>query len=133
MSLIEWKSEYSVGVPSIDHEHQELIELINTLNDQAREGASYDKVSEALGEIFAQISAHFALEEKIMRESRYDGYSEHKDSHEDLLDEIRDIMDRVDYDGSYDEQRLSEELEHWFGEHFRTHDARLHRQFDRSV
>ena len=128
MSLIEWKAEFSVGVPSIDHEHQELIALINRLNRQALEGASYARVSEALGEIFAQISAHFALEEKIMRDARYDAYPEHKEDHEDLLDEIRDIMDRVDYDGSYDESRLGRELERWFGEHFRTHDARLHRR-----
>ena len=37
-------------------------------------------------------------------------------------------MDRVEDDGSYDEARLSAELERWFSEHFRTHDARLHRQ-----
>lgn len=129
MNLIDWKDEFSVGVPSIDHEHKELIEEINALGAAAHQGANYDKVISALEEIFTQISAHFALEEKIMRDSGYDGYPEHKEDHEDLLDEIRDIMDRVDYDGSYDEVRLGEELERWFGTHFRTHDARLHRQF----
>jgi len=44
-----------------------------------------------------------------------------------LLDELRDIMDAVEDDGSYDESRLADDLERWFTEHFKTHDARLHR------
>ena len=83
------------------------------------------QIGEMLGEIFAQISAHFALEEKFMRETQYDAFEAHKRDHEALLDELRDIMDRVE-DDSYDEERLANELEHWFSEHFRTHDARLH-------
>jgi hemerythrin len=129
MSLIVWKEQFAVGVPSIDHEHQELIESINSLNSVARDGKNFEKVSAALGEIYTQISAHFALEERIMRTAHYDGYAEHKEDHEDLLEELRDIMDRVDYDGSYDEQRLGDELEAWFSTHFSTHDARLHRRF----
>lgn len=128
MNLIEWKDEFSVGVPSIDHEHKELIKLINWLNDIAHSGSSYDTVTGALGEIYAQIAAHFALEERIMHEARYDGYAGHKEDHEDLLDELLYVMDRVDYDGAYDESRLGIELERWFSVHFRTHDARLHQK-----
>lgn len=128
MNLIEWKEEFSVGVPSIDHEHQQLIELINQLNELAQAGRGFDSAIEALGEINVQISAHFALEEKIMRDMRYDAYADHKADHEELLDELREIMDEVDGDGGYDESRLGGELNRWFSEHFRTHDARLHRK-----
>jgi hemerythrin-like metal-binding protein len=127
MSLIKWRDEFSVGVPAVDHEHRELIDLINELHDMLGTGATNDQVVETLGEIYAQISAHFALEEKFMRETRYEAYAPHKHDHEALLDELRDIMDRVEDDGRFDEERLSGELEHWFSQHFRTHDARLHR------
>jgi hemerythrin len=90
------------------------------------EGASRQAIVDALGEIYAQISAHFALEEKYMRETRYMAYAEHKEDHEILLDDLRDIMDQVEDDGSYDEQQLSKDLSYWFSEHFSTHDARLH-------
>ena len=130
MTLIEWKDEFSVGVESVDHEHRELISLINELYESAESGCSHDEVVTALGEIFAQISAHFALEEKFMRDTGYDAYGEHKSDHESLLDQLRDIMDRVEDDGSYDKDRLSRELARWFTEHFRTHDARLHRRDD---
>jgi len=127
MSLIEWKEEFSVGVAEVDLEHRDLIDLINDLHSLMGESATHDKVVETLGEIFAQISAHFALEEKFMRNARYDGYPSHKQDHEALLDELRDIMDRVEDDGNFDEARLSSELQRWFTEHFGTHDAKLHR------
>ena len=126
MTPIEWRDEFSVGVPSVDHEHRELIDLINSLSDQASRARSRKEVVAVLGEIYAQIAAHFALEEKIMRTARYDGLPEHKGEHEQLLDELRDIMDRVEDDGSYDDERMTKDLETWFTVHFRTQDARLH-------
>ena len=127
MSLIKWKEEFCVGVTEVDYEHRELVALINSLHKDMREGASRGAIVDALGEIYAQISAHFALEEKFMRETRYMAYAEHKEDHEILLDDLRDIMDQVEDDGSYNEERLSKDLSYWFSEHFRTHDARLHR------
>lgn len=126
MSLLEWQEAFSVGIASVDYEHKELINLINELDRQASAGCSHDEVIAALGEVYAHISAHFALEEKFMRDSSYPHYPEHKANHEALLDQLRDIMDRVETDGSYDRERLSRELDSWFSEHFRTHDARLH-------
>ena len=128
MSLITWKEEFSVGVAEVDFEHRELIELINSLHSSARPGAGRDAVIESLGEIFAQIASHFALEEKMMRASLYPLFLEHKQDHETLLDELRDIMDEVEDDGEYDEAQLSTDLERWFGDHFKTHDARLHQE-----
>ncbi|MBT8103325.1 MAG: bacteriohemerythrin [Gammaproteobacteria bacterium] len=126
MSLIEWRDEFSVGVASVDLEHRELIDLINDLHALLGDNASADAVVSMLGEIFAQISAHFALEEKYMRDTRYPLLDAHKADHENLLDELRDIMELVDIDGNYNEQALSENLQRWFTEHFRTHDAKLH-------
>lgn len=129
MSLIEWRDEFRVGIVSVDMEHRDLIELINKVHAMMGEGATHKQVTLSLADIFAQISAHFALEEKFMRDMEYEHYPSHKDDHEKLLDEICDIMDRVEDDGRYDEARLSGELERWFIEHFKTHDARLHHEF----
>lgn len=124
--LVEWREEYKVGVPSVDHEHQELIALINAVHDRLTAPDSHLEVGDFLGEIFARISAHFALEERIMRAAGYDQYTEHKTDHERLLDEIRDIMDDYEDLRLFDERLLGERLRVWFTEHFKTHDARLH-------
>ena len=128
MSLIAWKDEFSLGIVSVDFEHQEIIELINNLDAAMQADTSYENVVDGLGEIYAQISSHFALEEKIMRDAGYDGYDAHKDDHERLLDVLLDVMDSVDADGVYDRDALSKELDSWFSDHFRTQDAMLHRK-----
>ena len=126
MSLINWRDEFSVGVDAIDHEHREMIELINGLDAAMQEEASHDAVVATLGEILARIAAHFALEEKIMRDEAYAAYSAHKQDHELLLDSLLNVIDAVDADGRYDRTALSHILDAWFSEHFRTHDAKLH-------
>lgn len=124
--LLHWKEEFSIGVPSIDQEHQELIELINELYAELESGEAGSTVADFLGEIYAQISAHFALEETMMRQQRYDQYDDHKIDHERLLDDIRDMIDTYGDRYSVDGAALASRLESWFGEHFKTHDARLH-------
>jgi hemerythrin len=129
MPLIEWRDEFNTGVAEVDHEHRELIDLINQLHDQLRRDPDRDTVAAFLGEVFAKISAHFALEETVMRKHRYDEYAAHKAEHEALLDEIRDIMD--DYEaGSFADSgtALATTVQDWFINHFKTKDARLHKQ-----
>lgn len=126
MALIEWKDHYSVGVEAVDHEHREMIDLINEVHENLLAGAGEPDVTGFLGEIFRAISAHFALEERFMREHRYDQLAEHKAAHEELLDDIRDIMDGYEADPEGARAKLSGRLDSWFTEHFKTHDARLH-------
>ena len=128
MARLEWKPEYSVGIDAVDHEHQELIDLVNRIHDVIEEGRPADEVEAAFGDLFRAISSHFALEEKFMRERGYDQYREHKSEHEALLDELRDIMDdyREDHAGSAD--RVTTAVERWFADHSKTHDARLHKR-----
>jgi hemerythrin len=126
MSLIEWREEFSVGNAAVDREHRELIDAINALHADLAQGAIRVRVVERLGDIYAEIAAHFALEEKMMRDASYDGYGPHKVDHESLLDQLADIIDAFELKGTYDEEALSSALDAWFSEHFRTHDARLH-------
>lgn len=129
MTFITWKAEYSLGIPSADAEHKELIELINEIHDELlRPGGGESAAYEFLGELYAKISAHFALEEKLMREQHYDGYSEHKADHERLLDEIRDLMDEFEDSSELNAQAFGARLDAWFSNHFRTMDARLHQR-----
>jgi hemerythrin-like metal-binding protein len=130
MSLIEWDENYSVGVAAVDHDHRELIGLVNEAHDRLMRPGATDAVMDFLGEIFARISAHFALEEQIMRARNYDHYDEHKADHERLLDEIRDIMDDYEDEESFSEELLAQRMKTWFAGHFRSHDARLHRRLD---
>ena len=126
MTLIAWKPEFSVGNAAVDREHRELIDSINALHADAGSGAIRVLIVERLGDIYAEIAAHFALEEKMMRDAGYAEYESHKADHEALLDQLAEIIDAYELRGTYDDEQLSSSLDDWFSVHFRTHDARLH-------
>ncbi|HRY05501.1 MAG TPA: hemerythrin family protein [Hyphomicrobiaceae bacterium] len=128
MAPIIWKPSYSVGDPAVDHEHRELIELVNTAAARILEGGPDVDVDRSFGDLLRAISAHFAHEERQMRRASYDQLAQHKGDHEQLLDALRDIMDDTRSDASAAADRIVTVLEAWFTEHFRTHDARLHRR-----
>jgi len=127
MALLQWKDQYSVGIESIDHEHRELIDLINRLYGELSAHAGRDAIEAFFGDLLKGISAHFALEEHFMREQKYHDLDAHKRDHEQLLDEIRDIMDELAEHQEIAGDELAARLESWFGRHFETHDARLHK------
>jgi hemerythrin len=126
MTLLQWNPSYSLGIPSVDYEHRELIELINRAYSHMDTGSGPNQVEACLEDIYAAISLHFALEERHMREAKYGEYQDHKNEHEELLDQIRDMMDGFADDPEQGEHILQARLSDWFGRHFATFDARLH-------
>jgi len=127
MGLLQWENRYSVGIEAVDHEHRELVDLINRLHEKATVQGSKVAVLGFFGDLYKAISAHFALEERFMREKRYDQLPQHKSDHERLLDEIRDIMEDYEVNDVFDEKTLAQRIDAWFSRHFESHDARLHR------
>ena len=116
-----------LGVPEVDFEHEELIGVINTLGELLQANDASDIIPSLLAEIHAQIEAHFALEEKLMRDQGFLGYEAHKEDHDRLLEQIRDIMSEAK---TLDEPTLradlAQRLNTWFSDHFRTLDRSFH-------
>ncbi len=128
MVIIEWREQFNTGDPAVDHEHRQLVDDINLVYESLRDGPPNDETLSRLGDLLAHITAHFALEEAIMREHRYDEYQPHKDDHEILLDHIRDIMDTYEAGAFVDRrEEFGKGLGDWFTGHFGTLDARLQR------
>jgi hemerythrin-like metal-binding protein len=126
MALIEWRDEYCTGISGVDFEHQQLIRQINDVYRLVEEQGDRGQVIDSLGEIYGNISAHFALEEQMMLRHDYDHYPQHRADHERLLDEIRDITEEFEKTVSLDETAFQQKLADWFQLHFKTHDSRLH-------
>ena len=128
MTLLQWSERYRIGIEAVDHEHRELIDLINRLHAELATRHAKLAVPAFFGDLLQGISAHFALEEKFMRERNYDQLTAHKADHERLLDEIRDIMDEFEQSDTIDSAELAKRLDAWFSRHFESHDARLHKK-----
>ncbi len=130
MTLLEWKDQYSLGNEALDHEHKELIRLINAVHEKVERAGEEDNqamILDGLAEIQNAVSAHFALEEKEMQALAYQNFPAHKADHEKLLDEICDLIETVEETAVRDiREGLSALLEAWFSIHFQTFDRDFH-------
>lgn len=129
MKYLKWRDQYSVGVDSVDYEHQNLMDMINAIYAELEDQRDIAEIEKTISDVHAEISAHFALEERLMRNAGYEEYAAHKDDHEELLDQIRSMMDAIENDPEPALDVLSEKLSDWFSGHFATFDARLHSKF----
>jgi hemerythrin-like metal-binding domain len=86
MPLVVWKEEFSIGVPMFDAEHQDLLDIINTLHDQAMAGAPADTLVATCDRLMAHTVTHFDHEE-----ARFEGYpraEEHRRMHTKLKERV---------------------------------------------
>lgn len=127
MELIKWDDKFATGISGVDHEHEELIESINSFGLSLKQNSTKDELINSLNNIYATIHSHFMLEEKIMKKNNYDEYQQHRNEHAELLDDIRDLTMELESSSDFDRQQLTQKLTSWFLTHFKTHDARLHK------
>ena len=126
---LEWRDEYLLGVEELDFEHKDLFRRLNELHEELVRDSSKEHVAGCLGEIYARVDAHFALEENYMREKKYDGYEKHKKQHDNFLDELREISDRLLSSGIelVERDALEAKLQGWVLNHFTTTDREMPR------
>lgn len=94
--LFEWRDDYNVGVSDIDEQHLELVSLINRLHRAIRDHKASSQVRRTLDELVEYTRTHFAIEERLMRESNYPDYENHRGYHEALIDQIRTLQEKLD-------------------------------------
>jgi hemerythrin len=127
MQLILWREEFCTGISGVDYEHENLINQINSVYALIDEKADKQSVVDSLGDIYGSISAHFALEEQMMKRHGYDHYQEHMADHNRLLDDIVNITEEYENTNKLNDAAFKQKLNDWFGSHFKTHDSRLHK------
>ena len=68
MPYLEWDPAFDTGIAGIDYEHRRLVGYLNDIHEAIAKGADPHGIAATLGDFHALASAHFALEEKIMRD-----------------------------------------------------------------
>lgn len=126
MRLLEWSEEFRVGSASIDFEHQDLFERINDLYAECLKRNDADAVEDCLGKLHARLSAHFALEEKLMQEWQNPHYGEHKVAHENFLDDVTEIVAQAGQQSDTAAlTAFARHLQDWLANHILTFDLKL--------
>lgn len=89
MNVVEWKSEYSVGMAKIDEEHKKLVEMINAAHSSANCLPNAKAASELIGEMEAYAKSHFQTEERLMEKHNYPMAAQHIKAHQAFLNHVK--------------------------------------------
>jgi hemerythrin-like metal-binding protein len=81
---IAWKAEYSVGEPSLDAQHRQIIEFINELHVSMQRGVAHQAIRPFLDQLVQYTVNHFQAEEKLMAARQYPDFVPHQALHEKM-------------------------------------------------
>ncbi len=97
MAIINWTEEYSVGVKELDHQHQNLIAIINRLYALYKDN-KFSKTDAApiFKELFDYADYHFGTEEHYFQIYNYPKKDEHINIHNQYRDKMEAFKDRYD-------------------------------------
>ena len=116
----KWKEEYSVGIHEIDRQHKEIFTLIYDLSQLCAidDTKSYDTFKIMLSSAMEYFENHFWEEEKFMQEKNYPMYPKHKDAHDTMQQEIKDMAVKIGKDETITIKIITSYLKEWYMTHF---------------
>ncbi|MGA2276827.1 MAG: bacteriohemerythrin [Terracidiphilus sp.] len=96
MALMNWNSNYSVGVQKLDSQHTVLFEIINELHASMMKGQAQSLTGPLLKKLAEYTRNHFSAEEEAMASAQYPGIANHKVLHRNLVKKVEEYIDRHD-------------------------------------
>lgn len=122
-----WTKDLSIGVTKIDHQHQQLFDTLNKLQDAMKSGSGKKEVANTVDFLAEYTKTHFREEEEIMQKNNYPDYVAHKRIHEHFLKTVENHKKQVQ-DGDVNLSlvvKLYQELGDWLTKHIGLVDKKL--------
>ena len=123
MKQLEWSIEYSTGIVKIDAQHAYLFELANRLLKKGTHPQDNNLLDGIIRELNDYVETHFAYEEAIMAEAKYDHLEEHKKLHQIMRTRL-DLFTAQLREGVFSGSDLSDFLEQWLTLHIMREDMK---------
>lgn len=120
MSKIVWSEKLAIGVPLIDEQHRQIIDLINTLQENIERG-ELTRAEQTLSALVEHKIAHCAYEETLLQKSGFPFLKPHKKAHHDYIEECRAYMQRMQQ-GDYILPKALSFIKPWMVRHIRGED-----------
>jgi hemerythrin len=92
VTLMTWHEQFLVGHPDIDNHHEELFQLVSSL-DLAIQKGEEEPIDTIISFLEHYVIEHFQEEEALMQSHNFSGFAYHKAAHEKfkhLVDDLRE-------------------------------------------
>lgn len=130
MSRIDWSSEYSVNIDTIDKQHMYLFDLCNMLYKLIDQTESSQSEDQALKGLRDYIEIHFNDEEKYYKD--HPMFNEHHLLHQDFVKQVNSYI--ADFNkGSLQLKELADFVQGWLIEHIVVIDGQYFRDITKQT
>ncbi len=122
--MFEWKDRYSVGIGSIDAQHQTLFRLAGELHQAMVSGQGKVTSGKILERLIQYTTTHFAHEERLMRLHEYPDLAAHKVEHDALTKKVIQFQSDFQTGRVTITVQLLQFLKNWLEHHIERSDQR---------
>ena len=111
-----WTATYETGNTQVDNEHKEIFTLVQKLLDSVNDEALITSTMDFLANYAVN---HFRNEEHLMTESSYPDMAVHKKQHDDFVQEVLALFDRVKNESDTEKKSMDIEkvIVNWLIDH----------------
>ena len=122
---LRWEEEYGVNILEIDHQHRRLFAIATNLFDAIRKGDGAGSLGEALEMLVDYTMYHFAEEEALLERYGFPDRVVHAARHRRLLEQVRELSERIAGDDPPKPAELKEFLTGWIVNHILMDDRKF--------
>lgn len=94
VTLLTWNHACTVGVRALDDQHGILMDTMNELRQAMVRGSARGPMNALLDRLIAFTSSHFSSEERLMEQSSFPSFAEHRAEHLRLIGLLRETARR---------------------------------------
>jgi hemerythrin len=125
MKMFEWTSEFALGIPEIDREHEEWFGSVSRLHEAMLAGEGRNAIAPLLDEMVRYTRLHFAHGAELMSRIGYPDRAAHLADHADLRREVESFCRRFERGETTMTIEMSRFLWSWLQRHTTTADRRI--------
>jgi hemerythrin len=126
--FVEWEDRYSVGIPAIDRQHKELLNLTNELYNACQLGdkEAREHFRSVIHRAVEYVKFHFSAEEQIMERIKYPEIVEHKKQHESFVKTVLENVGEFENGKQFVPNAFVRFLKDWILTHIAMSDQKYH-------
>ncbi|MDG5799611.1 bacteriohemerythrin [Marinilabiliaceae bacterium ANBcel2] len=122
--MIKWEERYSVDVPHIDKQHQQLFSTLNNFYEGLRNRESDENMARMIEKLLLYAKEHFATEEKHMQAVGFPGLDNHRKEHQAFIEKAEDFHKKFTSGKLLLSLEVTNFIKEWIHNHILTEDMR---------
>jgi hemerythrin len=122
--MFEWSTSYSVGINSIDAQHQNLFAMGRELHTAMSNGQGKASLAKILDRLVQYTRVHFAHEERLMRLADYPDLAAHTAEHTALTNKVLQFQKDFEAGRAAMTVQLLQFLKDWLHHHIKGSDQK---------